>query len=306
MTDQLTATVDPLALPKGLLRAVRPKQWAKNVLVFVAPAAAGVLTEAIKFRSAVFAFLLFCLASGGTYLINDVLDIDSDRIHPTKRNRPIASGVVPVPLAIAVATVCIGVAVGFGLWRTWQFGLVIALYVVLTTIYSIWLKHQPVLDLVGLSAGFILRLLGGGYATDVPISSWFLIISCFGALFIATCKRQAERNELGEAAAAIRPTLGAYSDQYLNYLKSVSSGAVIISYCLFAVERAHEYADLGHSSAAMWIELSILPFLVAILRYALVVDQGRGSAPEEVVLEDRVLQIAGLVWVVLVGVSVYA
>jgi decaprenyl-phosphate phosphoribosyltransferase len=275
------------------------------VLVFVAPGAAGVLTHWIQLRQAVLAFILFCLASAGTYLVNDVLDLQSDRAHPTKRERPIASGVVPVPLAIGVAALCIGVAVGFGLMRTWQFGLVLALYVVLTTIYSIWLKHQAVLDLVGLSAGFILRLLGGGYATDVAISSWFLIISCFGALFIATCKRQAEKNELGDEAALIRPTLGMYTDQYLNYLKSVASGAVLISYCLFAVERAREYTDLGRGGASMWIELSIIPFLVAVLRYALVVDQGRGSAPEEVVLEDRVLQISGIVWAVLVGVSVY-
>jgi decaprenyl-phosphate phosphoribosyltransferase len=162
-----------------------------------------------------------------------------------------------------------------------------------------------VLDLVGLSAGFILRLLGGAYATEVAISSWFLIISCFGALFIATCKRQAERNELGDAAAAIRPTLGVYSDQYLNYLKSVASGAVLISYCLFAVERAREYTDLGRGGAAMWIELSILPFLVAILRYALVVDQGRGSAPEEVILDEPVLQVSSLLRAAQVAVSVY-
>jgi decaprenyl-phosphate phosphoribosyltransferase len=156
-----------------------------------------------------------------------------------------------------------------------------------------------------LSAGFILRLLGGAYATNVAISDWFLIISCFGALFIATCKRQAERLELGDDAGRIRPTLAVYSDQYLNYLKSVSTAAVLISYCMFAVDRAHLYALHGMHAAAMWIDISILPFIVAILRYALLVDQGKGSAPEEVITTDRVLQIVGLVWVVVVGVSVY-
>jgi decaprenyl-phosphate phosphoribosyltransferase len=310
MTEQLIAPAQTVGLTRGLIRACRPKQWAKNGLVFIAPGAAGVLTHWIPLLHAIAAFVLFSMASAGTYLINDILDVESDRRHPTKRNRPIAAGVVPVPIAWGAAVVLIGTSVAFALLRDWQFGLVIGLYVVLTTIYSTWMKHQPVLDLVGLSAGFILRLLGGAYATQVPISDWFLIISCFGALFIATCKRQAERMELGPDAGSIRPTLAVYSDQYLNYLKSVSTAAVLISYCLFAVDRAHQYVNPPHHvlpshAAATWIEISILPFIVAILRYALLVDQGKGSAPEEVVMTDRVLQIVGLVWVALVGVSVY-
>jgi decaprenyl-phosphate phosphoribosyltransferase len=305
MTEQLIAPVETFGLTRGLIRACRPKQWAKNGLVFVAPGAAGVLTHWIPLLHAIAAFVLFSMASAGTYLINDILDVESDRRHPTKRNRPIASGVVPIPIAWVTAVCLIGVAVAFSLMRDWQFGLVVGLYVVLTTIYSTWMKHQPILDLVGLSAGFILRLLGGAYATKVAISDWFLIISCFGALFIATCKRQAERLELGADAGSIRPTLAVYSDQYLNYLKSVSTAAVLISYCMFAVDRAHTYAIHDAHAAAMWIEISILPFIVAILRYALLVDQGKGSAPEEVIMTDRVLQIVGLVWVIVVGVSVY-
>jgi decaprenyl-phosphate phosphoribosyltransferase len=305
MTEQLTAPVDSLALPRGLVRACRPKQWAKNALVFVAPGAAGVLTHLVPLYHAILAFIIFSMASAGTYLVNDILDVESDRRHPTKRNRPIAAGVVPIPLAWASAAFLIGSSVAVAMVRDWRFGLVVALYVTLTTVYSTWMKHQPVLDLVGLSAGFILRLLGGAYATGVPISDWFLIISCFGALFIATCKRQAERLELGPDAGRIRPTLAVYSDGYLNYLKAVSTAAVLIAYCMFAVDRAHTHAIHDAHAAAVWIELSILPFIVAILRYALLVDQGKGSAPEEVVLTDRVLQITGLVWVAAVGVSVY-
>ncbi|HKY16366.1 MAG TPA: decaprenyl-phosphate phosphoribosyltransferase [Microthrixaceae bacterium] len=305
MTNQIAVPTQS-SLIRGLIRAMRPKQWAKNVLVFVAPGAAGVLTERLPFFYAVFAFVCFSAASAGTYLINDVLDLEADRRHPTKRNRPIAAGIVPVPVALVTAAVLIGAAVTFALWRTWQFGLVVALYVILTTAYSTFLKHRPVLDLVGLAAGFILRLLGGAFAVEVEISDWFLVISCFGALFIATCKRQAERNELGEDAASIRPTLGVYTDQYLGFLKSVSSGAVLIAYCLFAVERAREYSHAGHAAAAVWLELSIVPFVIAILRYALLVDQGKGSAPEELLAEDREMQVIGLLWAVLVGISVYA
>jgi decaprenyl-phosphate phosphoribosyltransferase len=289
------------SLVAGVVKEVRPKQWAKNALVFIAPGAAGVLTKPTTLLHAVFAFCVFSMAAGGTYLVNDILDVESDRRHPTKRNRPIAAGVVPIPVAWSLAGAFIIGAVLLGTWRNAQFGLIVGLYVILTTLYSTVLKHQPVLDLVGLASGFILRLLGGAKATDVAISDWFLIISCFGALFIATCKRQGERRELGGESGSIRATLAVYTDEYLNFLKSVSAAAVLISYCLFAVERAHQ-----HHPAAVWIELSIIPFIVAILRWALLVELGQGSAPEEIVLGDRQLQVVGLVWAVLMGLSVYA
>lgn len=284
----------------GVVREVRPKQWTKNVLVFVAPGAAGVLLEPTTFAHAVFAFCVFSMAAGGTYLINDLLDVEADRRHPTKRNRPIAAGIVPEPLAWFLAVTFICTSVLLAVWRTWQFGLIVGLYVVLTTLYSVWMKHEPVLDLIGLASGFILRLLGGAYATQVPISDWFLIISCFGALFIATGKRLAEKKEMGDEVTT-RPILAQYSLGYLEFLKSVSAGVVVIAYCLFAVERAREFPH-----AAAWVELSIIPFLVAILRYAWLNDQGQGSAPEDVLFADRQLQVFGLMWAILMGVSVYA
>jgi len=302
MTDHRTAApATTTSLVAGVVREVRPKQWAKNALVFIAPGAAGVLTHRATLLDAILAFCVFSLAAGGTYLLNDVLDVESDRRHPVKCNRPIAAGVVPVPLALGLSAVFVTGAVLLGLWRNAQFGLIVGLYVVLTTLYSVYLKHQPVLDLVGLSSGFILRLLGGAKAAEVPISDWFLIISCFGALFIATGKRQAERNELGAESGSLRATLGVYTDQYLNFLKAVTAGVVLVAYCEFAVERAHQ-----HHPAEVWVELSIIPFIIAILRYALLVEQGLGSAPEEVLLKDRQMQIIGLVWVVLMGLSVYA
>lgn len=301
MTHDLTTHRRHRSPLRGLLRAMRPRQWAKNVLVFVAPGAAGVLTTSLGLRQALLGFVIFSMASAGTYLINDVLDVESDRRHPTKRNRPIASGEVSIPVALGAAGTLTVAALLLALWRTPQFALIVGLYVILTTTYSTWLKQQPVLDLVGLAAGFILRLLGGARATDVPISDWFLIISCFGALFIATGKRQAERRELGESASEVRTTLAVYTDQYLNFLKGVSAAAVLMSYCLFAVQRGHE-----EPAVALWVLLSIIPFLIAVLRYALLVEQGKGAAPEEVVLGDRMLQLMGLLWAVLMGISVYA
>ncbi len=299
-TTDPDAPVRSMSLLEGIVREVRPKQWAKNGLVFVAPGAAGVLTSRYGIFHAVLAFCVFSLAAGATYLVNDLLDVEADRRHPRKRHRPIAAGVIPIPLAVGLAVVFGAAAVAIGFLRTPQFGLVVTIYIVLTTLYSVFLKHQPVLDVMGLSSGFILRLLGGAYAVQVAVSDWFLIISCFGALFIAVCKRSAEKKEMGHAESETRKLLAEYSPEYLGFLKSVATGVVLIAYCQFAVERAAEEKDV-----AIWLLLSIIPFVVAILRYALLVDQGKGSAPEDVLLGDRQMQVFGLVWAVLMGISVY-
>lgn len=279
--------------------ACRPKQWAKNVLVFVAPAAAGVLTEPYRIRLSLIGFVAFCMVSSSTYLLNDVLDVESDRKHPTKRFRPIASGDLPVPVAIgmAVAIFLGGLVVAFTANKVLV--LIVALYAVLTTAYSFVFKRMSILDLVILSSGFILRLLGGAYAAEVDVSDWFLIISLFGSMFIASAKRFAEKKELGDRAAELRPTLGEYSVEYLGFIKNVSVSALLISYCLWAVERANV------TEASPWAQLSIIPFLIAILRYALLVDQGKGSAPEDVILHDRQMQIMGLIWVAVLAIGMY-
>ena len=290
----------------GMIKALRPKQWAKNVLVFVAPAAAGVILEADALLHTIAGFVAFCMVSSATYLLNDILDVESDRKHPTKCRRPIASGIVPVPLAIAMAVVLFVAGVGLAWADNLQLAMVVALYAVLTTTYSMYLKAIPVLDLVILSAGFILRLLAGAYAADVPVSDWFLIISLFGSLFIAAAKRFAEKQELGDRAAELRPTLGAYSVEYLGFLRAVSVAALVMSYCLWAVERADGDPTAGLDAATPWAQLSIVPFLIAVLRYALLVDQGKGSAPEDVILHDRQMQIMGVLWAICLMIGIYA
>lgn len=294
-----SATEVRQSLPVGMIMACRPKQWAKNVLVFVAPAAAGVITDAYRLRLTIVGFVAFCMVSSSTYLLNDILDVESDRKHPTKHRRPIASGVVPVPLAMGMSAVLFILGVLLALTSNWELAAVVALYAVLTTTYSLFLKTMAVLDLVILSSGFILRLLGGAYAAEVAVSDWFLIISLFGSLFIASAKRFAEKKELGDRAAELRPTLGVYSLEYLGFLRSVSVAAMVISYCMWAVERAHL------EDASPWAQISIIPFLIAVLRYALLVDQGKGAAPEDVILHDREMQIMGLLWVLTLALGIY-
>ncbi|MGQ0617158.1 MAG: decaprenyl-phosphate phosphoribosyltransferase [Acidimicrobiia bacterium] len=288
------------SLARGLLHEARPKQWAKNVLVFAAPGAAGVLDEAHLLVETLIAFVAFCLASAGTYFVNDLKDLEADRRHPTKCRRPIAAGEVPVGLAQALAPLLIFGSIALAFVASPALAATIAGYLALTTAYSAWLKHVVILDMVAVATGFVLRAIAGATATGVPVSNWFFITASFGSLFMVAGKRYAESLEIGTDASTVRATLGEYTPSYLAYLRAVSSGAVLVAYCLWAFEKAAE-----SDSPVPWYQLSILPFVVAILRYALLLDQGKGSAPEELIMEDRTLQIVGLVWIAVFGIGVY-
>ena len=285
----------------ALLRTARPKQWAKNVLVFAAPGAAGVLDEPKPFLYAVCAFVALCLAASGTYFWNDALDVESDRAHPTKRFRPIASGQLDAGRAKLIGTILpivgLGVAAITGRWQTVA---IVALYMAITLSYSAVWKHVAVIDLVAIASGFVLRAAAGAVAVDVPMSSWFVLVTTFGALFIVTGKRFAEVRELGDGAHSIRSTLGEYSEAYLRFVLGVTCAGALVSYCVWAFERR----DLTGADFP-WYELSIVPVMTAFLRYALMLDQGHGAAPEEVFVGDRVLQLLGLVWIATFAVAVY-
>ncbi|MCU1353056.1 MAG: decaprenyl-phosphate phosphoribosyltransferase [Acidimicrobiales bacterium] len=284
----------------AMLVEARPKQWVKNLLVFAAPGAAGVLDNHPSLIHAGLAFVAFCLAAAGTYYLNDAADVDADRLHPVKRFRPIAAGEIPVRLARVVGAACIVAAVTIAVATRWQLGVVVVSYIVLTTTYTIWLKHVAIADIVGVAAGFVLRAIAGASATGVPISNWFFIVTSFGSLFMVVGKRRAEAAEMGADAGRVRATLDDYSPAFLAYLQAVSSAVVLVGYCLWAFEKA-ALTD----PRVPWFQLSIVPFAMAILRYALLVDAGKGGAPEEVVLRDRALQVMGLAWAALFALGVY-
>jgi decaprenyl-phosphate phosphoribosyltransferase len=294
------SAVTPRPLGRALLVEARPRQWIKNLLVFAAPGAAGVADQGGAFLRSLGAFACFCLAASGTYYLNDAADIDADRLHPRKRFRPIAAGEIPLGLARTLGVIGILGAVAGGTAINWRLGIVVGCYVALTTCYSLWLKHIPVLDVVGVAAGFVLRSVAGGAAVDVPISNWFFIVASFGSLFMVVGKRRAEAGEMGAGAAEFRATLGTYSHEYLVQLQTVCTGVVLVGYCLWAFEKA-AVTDYG----VPWFQLSIVPFALAIFRYSLLIDTGKGGAPEEVVLRDRTLQLMGLAWAVLFAAGVY-
>lgn len=297
--EDLPVVRPPRSFVRGLIDEARPKQWIKNLLVVAAPAAAGVLGERAAIIDTGIAFVAFCLAASGTYFLNDAFDVDADRLHAKKRFRPVAFGDVSIRTAqiVGVLLLLCGIAVGF--LTGWKLPLVVTTYIVFTTSYSAWLKHVAVVDLGMVAAGFVLRLIAGAAAVDVPISVWFFIVGSFGSLFMVAGKRHAEFMELGSERAGHRATLSEYSAEYLGYVRSVASGVAMVGYCLWAFEKS------ASRSGIPWYELSIVPFVLAVLRYALVVEQGGGGAPEEVVLGDRMIQGMVVAWVIVFGIAIY-
>ena len=287
-------------LAADLLREARPKQWLKNVVVFAAPATAGVLGSWPELGRALAAFVAMCLAASGTYFVNDVADVDADRRHPVKRERPVASGAVPIPLAVStgVALALAGLLVA-ALTLYPSVVAVVATYLVATTAYSLWLKHVAVLDLATLAMMFVLRVVAGAAAAGVALSAWFVVCISFGAMFLAAGKRYAELREFGDGAAELRRALETYGLGFLRFVLAMAAAVTVLAYCFWAFDKA----DAAHSHALVY-ELSILPMATALLRYALLLDSGHGGAPEEVFLSDRALQSLVAIWVVLFVLSV--
>ena len=287
----------PRSLPVALMVALRPRQWLKNVLVFAAPLAAGSIFEPDVLVPSLIAFVVFCLVSSATYLINDVRDIEADRDHPTKCRRPIPAGDLSIPVAVVTAVVLAVVGLGIALAVSLSlFGVVLA-YAVFTLAYSLFLKHEPVIELALLSLGFLLRAIAGGAAADLPISPWFLIVAAFGSLFMAAGNRFSELVRSTDSDAPRRRSLDGYTPTYLRFVWGLAAAVTITAYCLWAFE-----VGLADSSFP-WSQWSVLPFVLAILRYALDVDRAEAEAPEDVVLRDRSLQVLGLAWLVLFGLG---
>ncbi len=288
----------PKTLLGGIVKAMRPRQWVKNVLVLAAPLAAGSVTEPDVLLPVGLAFVVFCMAASGIYLVNDAMDVEADRAHPTKRFRPIAAGVLPVPLAYAMAVVLLGGGIGLSFFANWQLAVVMAVYIVIQLAYCFGLKHQAVLDICIVSSGFLLRAIAGGVAAGIPLSQWFLLIMAFGSLFMAAGKRYAELKIAESTGAKIRKALEYYTATYLRFVWTMSATAVVICYGLWAFER-------DQITGSNWFAISMIPFTVAILRYAVDVDGGEAGEPEEIALGDRVLQFLAIAWIGVVGVAVY-
>ncbi|RNL84629.1 decaprenyl-phosphate phosphoribosyltransferase [Halostreptopolyspora alba] len=281
----------------GFLRACRPKQWLKNLLVFAAPGTAGVLAEPRTLAWTVVAFVLFCLASSGGYLLNDARDAARDRRHERKRHRPVAAGVVPAPVAVAAGAVMVVAApLAVTVTGNWALLAVLLAYVLLTSAYTLVLKNVIICDIVAVAGCHVLRALAGGAAVGVYLSSMFLIVVSLAALLVVTGKREAELRNPDNGDG--RTTLVGYTRSYLTQVRTMVSGAMVVTYCLWALD--------GRAGTEPWFHAaSIVPFIVFVLRYHLLVDRGVGEEPEEIALRDRPLQLCLAALVSLVALGVY-
>lgn len=286
-----------------LLRLLRPHQYTKNLLVFAAPGAAGRLDETAALARTGLAFALFCMVSSAGYVLNDLADADADRLHPTKRNRPIASGEVTSRTAQIVA-IALGVASAIpAIALSTSFALVLAAYAALTALYTTIAKTIPWVELGIVSLGFVLRSIGGGAATDTPLSGWFLAVVTCGALLLISGKRLGELLTLGPGAPS-RRVLASYSAQSLRAVSTVVAIGAVVAYAAWAAAEANNQA--ADDTRSLFLRLTIIPFIAAMARYVWLSWRGRGEAPDVLVVRDPVMLGAGVIWVALYALGIYA
>jgi len=281
---------------------MRPRQWVKNLLVLAAPTLGGRLGDGDVLARSALAFAVFCLAASGIYLINDVVDVAEDRAHPRKRWRPVAAGLVPLRTAVLVGCCLLAGALVLSPLASWHLLEVVATYEVVSLAYCLALKDEPVIDIAIIAAGFLLRAVAGGAASEIRLSQWFLLAASFGSLFVAAGKRYAE----AVAAAAdsdaglgsTRRSLTGYTSTYLRFVWTVSAAILIMTYALwsFQIQRVDE---------TPWAPISMAPFVLAVLRYAVDVDAGRADEPEAIALTDHVLQLLAVAWLACLLIAVY-
>jgi decaprenyl-phosphate phosphoribosyltransferase len=285
------------------LQALRPRQWTKNLIVFAAPFFAFDFTV-FSLSGSLLAFILFCFASSSFYLINDIMDVESDRLHPVKCQRPIAAKLVTVPQAIVMAIILLVTALTIGWWRDPSLGQAILGYAILQVLYNLKLKHKVIADVVTIGAGFILRLLGGAASTGTVVSSWLLFCTVMLTLFLGIEKRKAELRLSEIKGSKSRKVLERYSLPLLNRMESVVTNGTIMSYALWSS------GPTVRGASTPWMMLTLPFVLYGIFRYQLLSDPheiermnlgiergGKTERPEEILLGDRPLLSTVLGWI---------
>lgn len=277
----------------GLLRTMRPRQWTKNIIIFAGLVFDGQLFRVESFTRVALSFLLLCLISSTVYIINDLVDIESDRQHPTKRRRPLPSGKLPIPLAVAAAIIFPIVALIAAVAINPVFALVLLVYLLLQLLYSFRLKHVVILDVLTVSLGFVLRVAAGVAVIEVArFSPWLYACTALLALFLIIGKRRQELLQLADQAGTVRVALREYNLPLLDDMLRMVMTGTLIAYLLYTIEEPSELlqgTNLG---------LLTVPFVAyGVFRYLYLIHvRGDGSAPDEVLLRDRPLQLAILLW----------
>ncbi len=285
----------------AFLRALRPHQWTKNLLVFAALLFSKHLFEPEPFLRTFLAFLAFCGLAGAVYLWNDIADIEQDRLHPKKKLRPLAAGELSIRNATLGAVALVVVALSLSFWLDVRLGLCAAAYLGMNLGYSFGLKHVVILDVLTLALGFVLRALAGGFVIDVPVTEWLLVLTLLLALFLALAKRRHEITSLGQGASSHRAILAEYSPYLIDQMTSVVTASVVTAYAFYTLS-PETVAKFGTAKLSWTLPL----VLYGIFRYLYLVHQkDRGDSPTDMLLTDRPLLATVALWVALVIAIVY-
>ena len=277
----------------AVLQTARPRQWPKNLLVFAAPLAGASLGRDEGLGYALAAAAAFTAAAAAVYFVNDVLDADRDRRHPVKRQRPVASGRLPRGHALAVAVLSVTLAEAGCLWLgEYTLALLVSVYFAVSLLYSVALKHLPVVELMFVASGFVLRALGGASATRVPPSGWFILVCSLGALMVAVAKRFTELAVLGPRAATHRPVMRWYSARWLRLGQRAISVLMITAYLLWAYGQHGAWTRVAHLASA-------LPLAAALVRFDWLTGHEPAKPVEDLIARDRLMVCCELGWLVL-------
>lgn len=287
------------------IAALRPHQWTKNLIVFAAPLFAFEISELAILRSFL-AFLLFCCASSSFYLINDIADVESDRRHPVKCKRPIAAGVVSIPVALSMAVVLLGGAIFIGWWESPLLGSIVLGYALLQVAYNLKLKHTAILDVVAIATGFVLRACAGAAVNHITLSTWFLLCTAMLALFLGIEKRKAELRVAATHGGKTRAVLQQYSIDLLTRMESVVTTSIVMSYALWSS------GPQVQGASTPWM-FATVPFVIyGVFRYQLLSNPRKGDRyrdanwergkrterPDEVLLTDKPILFTVIGWIV--------
>jgi 4-hydroxybenzoate polyprenyltransferase len=276
---------------KALIKSMRPRQWSKNIFIFAALVFDKQLFNADSFLRTLAGFALFCLISSSVYIFNDLADVEADRQHPEKKNRPIASGALSSRIAWLAGILLLLISLGLGYFMAPSFAWVLALYFLLNLAYSKWLKHVPILDVLMLAAGFVLRVHAGVTLIAVErFSPWLYVVMTLLSLFLGFGKRRAELALLAHNAGAHREALKGYTISLLDQYILIVSGTTIVAYSLYTFSAPN--VPPNHSM------MLTIPFVVyTIFRYLYLIQvEQAGGEPEDILLSDRPFQIALLLW----------
>jgi 4-hydroxybenzoate polyprenyltransferase len=296
------ASAPARSLALNLLISLRPAQWIKNLIIFGGLGFGGRLLDPVAVAQATAAFAVFCALSGAVYLLNDVADRESDRRHPLKKHRPIASGAVPVPVALLTGTVLAAIALAAGFWLRPAFGWMGAIYLALLGLYSGPLKQMVIIDVLTIAIGFVLRAIAGAVVISVAISHWLLILTILLALFLALSKRRHELVLLAGGATSHRRILQEYSPYLLDQMIAVVTASTIVAYAFYTV--SPDTVEKFGTDRLVWT----LPFpLYGIFRYLYLVHQkDGGGSPAEMLLTDTPLLACVALWAIAVALVIYA